>query len=42
MNVIFVDWKEGANFPYHQAVGDTRVVGEYIHNSCIREFSIAL
>jgi len=27
MNIIFVEWRKGAAFPYHQAVGNTRLVG---------------
>ena len=28
MNLIFVEWGNGAAFPYHMAVGNTRLVGE--------------
>jgi len=28
MNVIFCEWAKGARFPYHQAVGNTRLVGD--------------
>lgn len=27
MNVVVVDWKKGAAFPYHQAVGNARIIG---------------
>ena len=27
INVIIVDWKEAARFPYNQAVGNSRIVG---------------
>jgi len=30
MNVIFCDWKKGSAFPYHQAVGNTRIVGAQV------------
>ena len=30
MNVIFCDWSRGAFFPYHQAVGNVRLVGTCI------------
>jgi len=30
MNVIFVEWKKGAFFPYHQAFGNARLVGRQI------------
>ena len=26
-NVIFVDWENGASYPFNQAFGDARVVG---------------
>ena len=28
MNVIFIEWSNGAAFPYHQAVGNVRLVGK--------------
>lgn len=30
MNLIFVEWRVGSAFPYHQAVGNTRLVGAQI------------
>lgn len=30
MNVIVVDWKKGAAFPYTRAVGNSRLVGKLI------------
>lgn len=26
-NVIFVDWENGASYPFNQAFGDARIVG---------------
>ncbi|XP_057297074.1 pancreatic lipase-related protein 2-like [Hydractinia symbiolongicarpus] len=30
MNVVVVDWKKGAAFPYHQAVGNARIIGAQV------------